>query len=921
MNAPAAPNYAFGVLRGREREQARIAALLDEARGGRGGALVVRGEPGVGKSSLLRDAVDHADGSQSLLTRGIESESPLAFAALQRLLRPLMRFADRLPTPQATALRAAFGEQVGGGDRFLIFLGALNLLAEAAEQAPVLCVIDDAHWLDDASSAALLFVARRLGSERVALLFAAREGDVRRFDSEDLPALVLPGLDSDAATAVLADQAGTAVPSPVRDQLLAQTGGNPLALVELPKALSAEQLSGADALPPQLPLTEELQRVFLDRSRHLSRAAQTLLLVAAADDSSELAVIRAAFSVLDTDAAAAGESALEEAERSGLVHVSGARVEMRHPLVRSALYQAATSRQRRQTHAALAAALVDIDADRRAWHLAAATDAPDAAVVAELDQAAERAQRRGGYEAASAALERAAELTVDEQARARRLLAAAFNAWLAGQLPRARLLADAGRRLADDPVLRSDLDRLRGRIEFNIGLVPTAIRLWTRAARDVAEADPARAREVGMFATAASTFMPPQDRTDLDPAELGRGAAHPTAREQCFAALLVGFHQLLHDDLRAAAASLRTALRLGRGLDETDLLTNLGIAAFHVGDDDGFRDAFARLLARSRESGALGLVLFALPRLALGELTAGRWANATANAAEALQLARDAGQHALTAMPLAELALHAALRGEDGYAGLLADLDIVMRDPRTGILGELVQDARRWAQGVHDLLSGQPGAAVQHLAQMTQPALTRFAAYDRLDAAVRAERADLAAAWLVELAEFADAADSPRARAVVAYGRALLADAGTSDSRFNESLSEQAAAGRPFETARTQLAYGEFLRRARRRVDARDQLRAALAGFEELGATPWAERARAELRASGESARKRDDSTTTELTAQERQVARQVAQGLSNREVAAQLFLSPRTIDFHLRNVFAKAGITSRGELVQLDLG
>jgi DNA-binding CsgD family transcriptional regulator len=444
--------------------------------------------------------------------------------------------------------------------------------------------------------------------------------------------------------------------------------------------------------------------------------------------------------------------------------------------------------------------------------------------------------------------------------------------------------------------------------------------LWTQAARGVAATDPVRAREVGMFATAASTFMPPADRTDLDPAELGGSAAPQTRREECFAALLVGFHQLLHDDMHAAATSLRTALDLGRGLDEPDLLTNLGIAAFHLGDDDGFRDAFSRLLARSRESGALGLVLFALPRLALGELSAGRWANATANAAEALQLARDAGQHALTAMPLAELALHAALRGEDGYAALLAELDVVMRDPRTGILGELVHDARRWAQGVHDLLSGQPAAALQHLAQMTQPPLIRFAGYDRLDAAVRADRSDLAAAWLVEFEAFADAADSPRARAVVAYGRALLADASTAEVHFRESLSHQGAAGRPFETARTQLAYGEFLRRSRRRVDAREQLRAALAGFEGLAATPWAERARAELRASGESARKRDETAAATLTAQERQVARQVAQGLSNREVAAQLFLSPRTIDFHLRNVFAKTGVSSRGELVRLDL-
>ena len=398
------------MLHGREREKQRVTALVDEAWASRGGALVVRGQPGVGKSTLLRDAVDGLDGTQILTTRGIESESPLAFAALQRLLRPMMRHADRLPEPQASALRAAFGEQTGGGDRFLVFLATLSLLAEAAEQAPVLCVIDDAHWLDDASAAALLFTARRIGPERVALLFAARDGDVRRFDSEDLPELVVGGLDPDAAEALLREQAGAPLPADVCASLLRQTGGNPLALVELPRALSADQLLGVEPLPAQLPLTEEMQRVFLDRSRHLSPDAQTLLLVASADDSMRLPVIRATLTALGANA----DMAMEEAEKSGLVRVEGSQLELRHPLVRSAIYQAATSRLRRQIHSALAEALAGSDPDRRAWHLAEAVDEPDEAVVRELEQTAERAQSRGGYEAASAALERAAELSADQ---------------------------------------------------------------------------------------------------------------------------------------------------------------------------------------------------------------------------------------------------------------------------------------------------------------------------------------------------------------------------------------------------------------------------------------------------------------------------------------------------------------------------
>ena len=905
------------MLHGREREKQRVTTLVDEAWASRGGALVVRGQPGVGKSTLLRDAVDGLDGTQILTTCGIESESPLAFAALQRLLRPMMPNADRLPEPQASALRAAFGEQTGGGDRFLVFLATLSLLAEAAEQAPVLCVIDDAHWLDDASAAALLFTARRIGPERVALLFASRDGDVRRFDSEDLPELVVGGLDPDAAEALLREQAGAPLPADVCASLLRQTGGNPLALVELPRALSADQLLGVEPLPAQLPLTEEMQRVFLDRSRHLSPDAQTLLLVASADDSMRLPLIRATLTALGANA----DMAMEEAEKSGLVRVEGSQLELRHPLVRSAIYQAATSRLRRQIHSALAEALAGSDPDRRAWHLAEAIDEPDEAVVRELEQTAERAQSRGGHEAASAALERAAELSSDQEGRARRLFAAANNAWLAGQLARARPLADAARQHTTDPVLRADLDRLRGRIEFNIGSVPAGIRMWTQAARDVAQADPVRALEIGMIATAASTFMPAAaDRTDLDPSEVLDLTRIAGPRDECFAGLLIGFHHLIRGELESAAGPLRTALDLGRELAETDLLTNMGIAAFHLGDDVAFSASFTRLLARSRDTGALGLVLFALPRLALADLSAGQWANATSNATEALHLARSTGQHALTAMPLAELTLHAALRGEDSYADLLNDLDQIMDGRRTGILGELVYDTRRWAQGTHDLLAGQPTSALHHLEHMTQPPLIRLVAYDRLEAALRAGRTDLAADWLADLSRFAIAVASPRANAVVAYGRALLAEDRDAETHFAEALEYLSDTRRPFETARTHLAYGEYLRRARRRVDARGQLRTALTIFDELAATPWAERARAELRASGESARKRDDTTATTLTAQERQVARHVAQGLSNRDVAAKLFLSPRTIDFHLRNVFAKTGISSRAELARLDL-
>ena len=501
--------------------------LLGDARGCRGGALVVRGLPGVGKSALLADLVAATrTGMQVLRTQGIESESPLPFAALQRLLRPVMRHVERLPARQATALRAAFGETDSApGDRFLVFLAALSLLAEAAEESPVLCVVDDAHWLDEASTAALLFVARRLGPERLALLFAARDGDVRRFDSGELPELVVGGIDAAAATELLTEQAGVPVPDDVRDRLMRQTGGNPLALVELPGSLTPAQLTGLEPLPADLPLTEGVQRVFLDRSRRLSADAQTLLCVAAADDSTRVSVVRQAAELLGV-----GPAALAEAEESGLLTITGAEIGFRHPLVRSAVYQGAATHVRQQAHRALAQVMTSgQDADRRAWHLAAAVDEPDDDVVAALDDAARRAASRGGFEAASAAFERASELTGDEDARSRRLLAAATNAWLAAQLPRAMRLANTARADVTDPVVRADLDRLRGRIEFVIGSVPVGIGIWGRAARDVVATDPQRAREIGMIATAGSTFLPERDRTDLDPAELLATAAQDTS--------------------------------------------------------------------------------------------------------------------------------------------------------------------------------------------------------------------------------------------------------------------------------------------------------------------------------------------------------------------------------------------------------
>ncbi|WP_203231036.1 ATP-binding protein [Nocardioides caldifontis] len=905
---------------GREQEQAALDALVARARQGEGGALVVRGEAGLGKSALLTDVVERARSAgdlQVVRTQGVESEAPLAFAALQRLLRPVLGLADHVPPPQADALRVALGEAVGdGADRFLVFLGTLNLLADAAQETPVLAVVDDAHWLDDASAAALLFVARRLQQERVAVVFAAREGAERTFESGDLPELRLRGLDRAGVARLLAERAGAAVSPEVAAELLARTGGNPLALVELPDVLSADQLGGRAPLPKQVPVTEGVERVFLERARRLGADAQRLLLVAAADDSGRLTTVQRAAAALGVASAA-----LDDVERSGLVRVTEGALELRHPLVRSAVYGAATTGERRAAHRALASVLGADEEDRRVWHRAAGADEPDPEVVADLDRAAQRAHHRGGHEAAAAAFERAAELTTDPEGRSARLYAAARCSWLTGQPGRARLLAEAAAPGATDPLLRADVALLRARIEWNTGSIQVGHRMVLQAAHDVAEHDESRAREMAMFATALASFGG-DSGVDVDPLQLvGSPPADAPRRDRALAALAVGLDHVSHDRWQQAADVLRPLLRTAEVVDEDDqdLMPNLALAAWHVGDDEAAARLHGRLLGRARDTGAMVMVLYALTRLALTDLATGAWGRAEARATEALSLAEETGQPVLITAPRAILLVLAAHRGGEQYDALLQQVEAGLAQQAAGTLDVMTRDVVRWAKAVREL--DRPAAAFHQAGGMANDVARRMAAVDRLETAVRAEQPEAARLWVDDLTAFAAATGRSWAAAAAAHGRALLAPAEEADAHFAAALEHHEGSPRAFDRARTRLAYGEHLRRRRRRVDAREHLRAALATFEDLGATPWAERAATELRASGETARKRDDTEAPRLTPQELQVATLVAQGLSNREVAAQLFLSPRTIDFHLRNVFAKTGVTSRVELTRLPLG
>lgn len=892
----------------------QIAALIDGACAGAGGALVVRGVAGAGKSTLLADAVQGATGLTVLRTSGVESESPLAFAALQRLLWPVRARVESLPAPQRGALRAALGEAAGEGDRFLAFLGALSLLADAAEERPVLALVDDAQWLDDASSQALLFAARRLQAEKIALLFAARDGDARSFEAPDLPTVTLGGVSGADADALLAARGGGTLDPAVRDQLVVATGGNPLALVELSGVLSPDQLAGRAPLPSPLPLTGGVERAFLDRYRGLPEPAQRFLLLTAADDSGRLTVVREA-----ADRIGVGEDALDAVERAGLLTVHGDELTLYHPLVRSAVYRAATSAARRSVHHALADALVD-DPDRRAWHLAAATDRPDEAVVAALDAVARRAAGRGGHEAAAAAWGRAAELTAGGEARGERLFLAASSAWLGAHPSRATALATAASADVTEPVLRARLLTLQGQIAWNTRSLNDGYDLILQAAQVAAGVDDEMTLRLAMLAAALAAYGARSPR-QVDVTTLVTPPPSDAApRVRASHALLRGFRAVAESDWAAAKASFDQAFALTDAdpVDDHVLQPNLGVAAGLVDDEDRSLRLHEEQLTAARRSGALTMVEHALTRGFYAQVATGAWSKAAAAAAEALPLAASTGHVGMTALPNAQLALMAALRGDEAADRLLDEVVEIRGRHPVGVTDSSVADLAHWVRGLRS--ANQPTTAVEHLERMQNPWARRMAAVDVFDLAIRGDRRDVAQAWLEELTAFAEGTGAPAATALVEHGRAALAGDADAQEHFEKALAAHADSPRRPDRARTQLAYGEWLRRSRRRVDAREHLRAALAVFEELGAAPWAERAVQELRASGETARRRDVSTATDLTAQERQVAALVRQGLSNRDAAARLFVSPRTVDFHLRNVFSKLGVSSRAELAALAL-
>jgi DNA-binding CsgD family transcriptional regulator len=917
------------MLLGRAGEQAVVGRLLADARAGRSGALVLRGEAGIGKTALLEDAAVRAAGMRVLRTAGVPGEAELPFSALHLLLRAVTDRIPRLPAPQAAALGGAFGlTPVQGIDQFSAGAAVLTLLADLAEERPLLVLVDDAHWLDQASARTLTFAARRLDAEGIAMLFAARAGEGDRLGvltGYGLPVLELTGLDDAAARALLADHAGE-LASVARARIIAEAGGNPLALLELPKGLTAAQRQGSLAPLPvavtATPAPSRVQAAFADRLKQLPAPTQTLLLVAAAADSGELAVVRQAAQHLGSSLEDA-----EAAERAGLVTLAGTRVSFRHPLARAAAYQNASIAERMATHRALAAALEgEADADRRAWHLAAAATGPDETVAAALEEAARRARDRGGIGTAAAAYERAAQLSSDPGARAARLTDAAAAALVAGQLDRAETLAALAGRVADDPDARARAASVRADVAFQQRSPQAAARILIEGAVPLGERDPMTA--LRMLGIAASVAWFGGDRATADRAVAALDALPHDRSDGAVrtVAAVHGMRRLFAGDFAGGLPRLRE-LVAGVGEPAGGLPTEQLVAPHYLarltGDDQAILALASAQVAACRARGMLGSLPIALLFLADAQLLAGLHEDARANATEGLRLSQDTLQYPGRSHRGGILAKLAAIEGDRQRCEELAG-DVYAEAAARGLTPTLAVTAA--ALILLDLGLGRYEAALDRLATIPQGSTgeTTLLAYglpDLIEAAVRAGQPDQAQTLLDRFQGWADHAGQSWAVAVAHRCQALVHPGQDAEEQYTAALTLHADGRRPFEHARTRLAYGRWLRRHRRRTHARTQLRAACAIFDRLGAVPWAKQARTELRAAGEAARPaaRPDPLAC-LTPQELQVVRLAATGASNRDIAAQLFLSPRTVGYHLYKAFPKLGITSRHELYRLDL-
>jgi DNA-binding CsgD family transcriptional regulator len=894
----------------RREEREALGRLLESIRVGQSAVLVLRGDAGIGKTALLEFVAEAAGGCRIARAVGVQSEMELAFAGLHQLCAPMLDGMGTLPEPQQQALRVAFGMEEGGAPNpFLVALAALGLLAEAAEAQPLVCLFDDAQWLDRASAQVLSFVARRLLAERIAMVFAVREPSAADHLA-GLPELRVEGLASDDARELLEAVVPGRVDTRVRDRILAETRGNPLALIELPRGLSPAQLAGGFGLPDARPLTSRIEQRFRDRVEALPEDCRRLLLVAAAEPLGDASLLWRGAAALGI-----GEGAAAPAEGAGLIEF-GARVRFTHPLVRSAVYRAAEPAARRAAHAALATATDPaVDPDRRAWHRAHATAVPDEEVAAEMVRSAGRAQRRSGLSAAAAFLQRAAELTPDGSVRVDRALdAAQAKLDVADAASAADLLAAAAVGPVD-ALQRARLERLGAQIAFARRRGRDAPPLLLEAARRLAPLDAQLARETFLEALASAMFAGrlgagPDERAV---AEAARASGLAGAGSGTAADLLDALVTRFTEGYAAAVAPLRAALRAfleETGEDQRWMWLACRLAQ-DLWDDELWHALAARGVEVARETGALNLLPTVENHLAAWHVHAADLATAEALADEV-----DAITEATGLPPLKfSRGMLAAVRGDQAEVQALfafAERNTIERGEGSALaslhwLAALVANGEgRYAEAL---------TAAQEACAREDVMLFGRGLVELVEAAVRCGEAEVARDALERLAVWTQAAGTAWALGAEARCRALVEDDEAAYARAIELLGQS---GARFELARTRLLYGEWLRRANRRADAREPLRTAHAELTRFGALAFAERAHRELLATGETVRRRSEPDTRDaLTPQEIQVARLARDGHTNPEIGAQLFISPRTVEYHLRKVFRKLGVSTRHALAE----
>ncbi len=892
-------------LLGRQRESETLDRLLTAAGAGQSQVLVLRGEAGIGKTALLEYLQARAASCRILRASGVESERELAYAGLHQLCGHCLDRLDRLPAPQRDALGTAFGLTAGDPpDRFMVGLAVLNLLADTAEQQPLVCVIDDAQWLDRVSAQTLAFVARRLLAERIVLVFAVRDADP---DLSGLPELVVRGLSDAEARTLLDSVVRGPVDGLVRDRIVAETHGNPLALLELPRAWTAAELAGGFGQPDGEALTGRIEECFVRQLAGLPDDTRRLLLTAAAEPLGDATLLWRAAGVLGL-----GADPAAAAEATGLIEF-GRRVRFKHPLVRSAVYRSAPARDRQEAHRALAEVTdPEADPDRRAWHRAQATITPAEDVAADLERSAGRAQARGGLVAAAAFLEQAALLTPEPSRRAQRELAAARAKRDAGALGSALELLTAVEAGPSDALRSAEAEHLRGQIAFDQRRSGEAAGLLLSAARRLAPLDASRARETYLEAVGAGLWAGDVAEAAAAAVEAPPAPSPPRAVDLVLDALATRFTQGYSAASSLLPAALSAVLALDEGAFDVGRMLWLmgnraaGTVATEAWDFEATRSLARRQVRLARSSGALVQLQFGLNFQAITELLAGEVAEAAALADEDRLIGDVTGNP-----PVGYAAVLVAAHRGSGAAELIAS---TVREATSRGQWRLIALADYASAVFHNGLGRHDVAltAAQEVFARDDVGFQGLITAEFAEAASRTG-ADLSAA-VARSSERALAMRTDWALGIDARVRAL-SGSGDVAGLYRESIARLAATGLRVDLARSHLLFGEWSRREGHRVDAREHLRTANDMLTSMGLDAFADRARRELLATGETVRKRTAPETDELTAQEFQIARLAREGLSNPEIGTRLYISPRTVEWHLRKIFAKLGITSRRQL------